>query len=892
MVKEGFELKQIDTKKTLSEKDLNKIAEAPTIGVRHAQVLVLFLLIFLAYGIRVTLSVAIVAMTDPTASSNPNVPASSKWFLMGAMGICGTMCILLPAMAAAFGSKGVMINRALQGLCQGFLFPNVHHALSQWVPPDERSRLGTIVYAAGPFGTVIAMLLTGIISASYAGWPLVFYVYGGTSVAWTIICLVFTYNSPAVHPRISEAEKFFIEYNLGHSEGKPNSILSALPYFVLWILSFIMSFTSDSLITRRILSIGNTRKVFNSIGLIIPAIALVFLGFTPSDDPKRAVALLVVAVGFNSGIFCGFNVNHVDISPNHAGILMGITNGISNIFGIVAPLLVQFLVSNEDTEYTKEESSIIAQGQKVRFGARHVQFIFIFGCLTLSIAMRASFSIAIVAMTDNKTTQNHDVPTYSWNNTSVMLSSFFWSYIIFQVFAGYVAKKYGPKYLLLSGSIVNALSFSLIPVSAKYASSDGVIAMRVIQGSYGLVISFMILAYVSSTRTFAVVLLSLANIAYSATLVGYSVNHVDLSPRFAGILQGISNAISQAIAMFSPLIVHFLVKDRRIVCSANSSNDCSEFLFIKPRHPRSTIGSMLSSIIPGYLSTTWWGWPSSFYVIGAMGMLWCVLFLVFGRNSPASHPKITAEEKRYIQMSLNQEHTTEVPIPLKQMATSVPVLCNVVAQIGIAWSNNMALTEYASYLDKVMNFDIKSNGLYSAIPPGMALIAGLIFGPASDYAIMHNYLSTVNSRRLFHLIGGTGISISIVSLSFLDQSQKYMAILLMVCIYVSQSAMACGNVTNMIDLSPRFAGIIFGSSNAVGQSIGLFAPILVQLIVTHESDITQWRIVFIITAGIIMGTSIVFVIFASGDRQPWDGPADPNEPYSVRQKKISVISMT
>lgn len=69
---------------------------------------------------------------------------------------------------------------------------------------------------------------------------------------------------------------------------------------------------------------------------------------------------------------------------------------------------------------------------------------------------------------------------------------------------------------------------------------------------------------------------------------------------------------------------------------------------------------MLSSIIPGYLSTTWWGWPCSFYVLGAMGMLWCALFLVFGKNSPATHPTITAEEKRYIQMSLNQEDATVV----------------------------------------------------------------------------------------------------------------------------------------------------------------------------------------------------------------------------------------
>lgn len=37
----------------------------------------------------------------------------------------------------------------------------------------------------------------------------------------------------------------------------------------------------------------------------------------------------------------------MDISTNHAGTLMGITNGFSNICGIVAPLVVQFLVTDE-----------------------------------------------------------------------------------------------------------------------------------------------------------------------------------------------------------------------------------------------------------------------------------------------------------------------------------------------------------------------------------------------------------------------------------------------------------------------------------------------------------------------------------------------------------------
>lgn len=45
-----------------------------------------------------------------------------------------------------------------------------------------------------------------------------------------------------------------------------NSILSALPYLTLWILSFVFSFTSDTIINKNIVTIGGARKIFNSIG--------------------------------------------------------------------------------------------------------------------------------------------------------------------------------------------------------------------------------------------------------------------------------------------------------------------------------------------------------------------------------------------------------------------------------------------------------------------------------------------------------------------------------------------------------------------------------------------------------------------------------------------------
>lgn len=55
--------------------------------------------------------------------------------------------MLTPYLAQVFSSRGVMVVRAVQGVCQGFVFPLVHCLLSKWVPMSERSRFSTFVYS-------------------------------------------------------------------------------------------------------------------------------------------------------------------------------------------------------------------------------------------------------------------------------------------------------------------------------------------------------------------------------------------------------------------------------------------------------------------------------------------------------------------------------------------------------------------------------------------------------------------------------------------------------------------------------------------------------------------------------------------------------------------------
>ena len=45
-------------------------------------------------------------------------------------------------------------------------------------------------------------------------------------------------------------------------------------------------------------------------------------------------------------LIVGFNVNHLDIAPRYASILMGISNGVGTLAGMLCPVTVEFLTKN------------------------------------------------------------------------------------------------------------------------------------------------------------------------------------------------------------------------------------------------------------------------------------------------------------------------------------------------------------------------------------------------------------------------------------------------------------------------------------------------------------------------------------------------------------------
>lgn len=65
-------------------------------------------------------------------------------------------------------------------------------------------------------------------------------------------------------------------------------------------------------------------------------------------------------------------------------------------------------------------------------------------------------------------------------------------------------------------------------------------------------------------------------------------------------------------------------------------------------------------LLTGFMASSWYGWPMVFYSFNGAGLVWCVLFAWLGSNKPNEHPRISTEEKFYIENSLGHTEGTLV----------------------------------------------------------------------------------------------------------------------------------------------------------------------------------------------------------------------------------------
>ncbi|XP_035743008.1 putative inorganic phosphate cotransporter [Vespa mandarinia] len=305
--------------------------------------------------------------------------------------------LLTPVAVKWGGATALIVLRFLMGLGEGTTFPALNSMLAQWTPPEERSKLGSLVFAGALLGTVFGTSVSGVIlQDSPIGWAAVFYVFGAIGILWFIMWIILCYNNPDEHPFISERElKYLHDRMSAHTHKKPplvpwrhmftsvpfwalvaaqvghdwgfftmvtdlptymnnvmkfsiknNGYLSSLPYLCMWISSLISSWLADKMITSGFMSRTNVRKLGTTIASIGPGAFLVGASYGECD---RTIVVVMFTIGMTlmGTFYPGMKVNGLDLSPNYSGSLMAVVNGIGALSGILTPYIVRALTPNE-----------------------------------------------------------------------------------------------------------------------------------------------------------------------------------------------------------------------------------------------------------------------------------------------------------------------------------------------------------------------------------------------------------------------------------------------------------------------------------------------------------------------------------------------------------------
>ncbi|XP_011184109.1 putative inorganic phosphate cotransporter [Zeugodacus cucurbitae] len=325
-----------------------------------------------------------------------------KITLLCSVALSGVLALLTPLSVRLGDWKLLCALRLCQGLIQGSTFASIHTLVSKWAPAKERGLFCILCYTGLPFGSVLIMVVSGWIATSSLGWPGIFYFCGLIGLIWGLIWYLVGASTPSECKWMSVEERLFIEVMMvtsatpehehvptktpwlkiltsvpfwmllvAHSvyvacfwamiteipsymnsvlelDINSNALMSSLPYLANMLLSFVFSVLADFLIKRGYTSINTSRKLFNSIGCWVPVVPLILLGYMSADQSELTLGLLVIAVGTNTACNLGYLVNPIDLSPNFAGILMGIANCVGNIMSLLAPLTVGFIVTDAE----------------------------------------------------------------------------------------------------------------------------------------------------------------------------------------------------------------------------------------------------------------------------------------------------------------------------------------------------------------------------------------------------------------------------------------------------------------------------------------------------------------------------------------------------------------
>ena len=162
---------------------------------------------------------------------------------------------------------------------------------------------------------------------------------------WAIIIAHFTENW-GFYTLLTSLPMFLrdvLDYSLDTA-----GLLAAFPYILMAVVVQISGYLADTIRADGKLSTTHIRKLFTCGAYLGQAFFMTLTALIMTRG--TSITLLSLALGLGGLTWAGFGVNHLDVAPRYAAILMGISNTVGTIPGIICPSLTGAIVVERSHE--------------------------------------------------------------------------------------------------------------------------------------------------------------------------------------------------------------------------------------------------------------------------------------------------------------------------------------------------------------------------------------------------------------------------------------------------------------------------------------------------------------------------------------------------------------
>ncbi|HET7841613.1 MAG TPA: MFS transporter, partial [Terriglobia bacterium] len=231
-----------------------------------------------------------------------------------------------------------------------------------------------------------------------------------------------------------------------------------------------------------------------------------------------------------------------------------------------------------------------------------------------------------------------------------------------------------------------------------------------------------------------------------------------------------------------------------------------------------------------------WGWRSSFYACGAIGILVALAWHSYATSRPEEHPRVNAAELQLIRAhserpgsGSKQTGPNRAPVPWRKLLSSPSAWALMLSYFCEGYPNYIFYTWFYIYLVQVRGLTVIQGGFWGAAPFLASTILAPLGGWFSDHAVLR-----WGKRRGRQCAVWLGMILAGIMLTTGAHTRDNTTAILLLAGAMGFNIFATATWwATSIDLAPNFSGSLSAMMNTCGNIGGALSPIMTAYIATH-----------------------------------------------------------